>query len=213
MDAAQAAAYANAGLDASNVEFGEQVLQAVPALTGDDVLQVLDVGAGPGDIGIWLAQRAPSIRVTLLDASADMLRFAEERVAAQGLQDRIEILCGRVPDLELEAGAYDVLISNTFLHHVPEPRAFWAWARPRVRAGGRFFVRDLRRPDDAAQVDALVARYAGDAAPIHREDYRNSYFAALTPEEVAADLEATGLSALSCGPWLDRYWVVAGQRS
>jgi 2-polyprenyl-3-methyl-5-hydroxy-6-metoxy-1,4-benzoquinol methylase len=141
-----------------------------------------------------------------------MLDVAERRVAEAGLSDRFQIRLGRVPDVDLEPASFDLLISNTFLHHVPEPREFWAWAKRLVRPGGGFFVRDLRRPESSAQVDALVERYAGDAEPIHREDYRNSYFAALTPAEVAADVRATGLDMLEAGPLLDRYWLVHGRR-
>ena len=69
----------------------------------------------------------------------------------------------------------------------------------------------MRRPDTPAEVDALLDLHAAGADPLHREDYRNSFFAALTPAEVEADLRAANLDDLELSLVADRYWLVSGR--
>ena len=211
MTSENAAAYASAALGQANVEFCIELVATFPEIATAKPLRMLDVGCGPGDIGIWLAQRGAGLSITLLDASRDMLDFAEQRVADAGLGQRLTLCHAYVPDAVLEPESFDYLISNTFLHHVPEPRVFWPWARRMLKPGGAMFVRDLRRPNTAEEVDALVELHAGDADPIHKEDYRASLCAALTPREVKADLRAAELSGLEVTPLSDRYWLVRGR--
>jgi len=206
-----AAAYANAALGPANVEFCIELVATFPEIATPKPLKLLDAGCGPGDIGIWLAQRGAGLSVTLLDASRDMLDFAARRVADAGLGERVDIRQAYVPDAVLEPASFDYVISNTFVHHVPEPRVFWPWARRLLKPDGGLFVRDLRRPSTPAERDALVELHAGDAEPLHKEDYRASLSAALTPAEVEADLNAAELSTLEVLPLLDRYWLVRGR--
>lgn len=71
----------------------------------------LDVGSGPGSLGIALAQ-ASDLAVTLLDSSPDMLAIAEENVREAGLSDRVSPLRGDVHDIPLPAGSVDLVVSR-----------------------------------------------------------------------------------------------------
>ena len=53
----------------------------------------LDLGTGPAQIPIFLAQRCPKIRITGIDLSVNMLKVGEQHVAEAGLADRIALEC------------------------------------------------------------------------------------------------------------------------
>lgn len=73
--------------------------------------QCLDVGSGPGSLGIALA-RASDLSVTLLDSSPDMLVIAEENIREAGLSGRFSLLSGDVHDIPLPAGSVDLVVSR-----------------------------------------------------------------------------------------------------
>ncbi|CVK31236.1 Methyltransferase type 11 (fragment) [Methanoculleus bourgensis] len=63
----------------------------------------LDVGSGPGSLGIALA-RASDLAVTLLDSSPDMLAAAEGNIREAGLSGRFSLLRGDVHAIPLLRG-------------------------------------------------------------------------------------------------------------
>ena len=107
---------------------------------------VLDLGCGPGDIPIRFAQAFPSCRITGVDASEPMVRLAEETVQRAGLSGRITFRCERFQDLA-GASIVDAAISNSLLHHVPNPLQFWHKLRLAVKPGSPVLVMDLLRPE------------------------------------------------------------------
>ncbi len=78
-------------------------------------------------------------------------------------------------------------------------------------AGGRsaVLVRDLCRPERAADVDALVDRYAGGEEELARSLFRASLHAALTVDEVREAASAAGLHDVSVVRTTDRHWTLS----
>jgi SAM-dependent methyltransferase len=75
-------------------------------VTPDSV--VLDLGAGTGVLGM-LAARLGARRVYLVEPT-DIIAVAQELVGANGLQDRVECVHGRIEDVQLPEKA-DVIVS------------------------------------------------------------------------------------------------------
>src|SRR5690606_35707552 len=109
-------------------------------------------------------------------------------------------------------GLFDAVMSNSIVHHIPEPGAALAEMARVLRPGGLFFVRDLLRPGDYATVDQLVATYAGDANAHQRQMFRDSLCAALTLDEMRGLLSAVGLAPASVRQTTDRHWTVCARR-
>ena len=103
---------------------------------------VLDLGCGPGDIPVRFARAFPSCRITGVDASEPMVRLAEETVQQAGLSGRITFRCERFQDFA-GANIADAAISNSLLHHVPNPLQFWHKLRLAVKPGSPVLVMDL----------------------------------------------------------------------
>jgi tRNA (cmo5U34)-methyltransferase len=77
--------------------------------------RVLDLGAGTGILSATILERVPSARLTLLDASADMLRKAAARLA----QCQPKIL-HRSLAAELPPGPFDAVVSALAIHHLSD---------------------------------------------------------------------------------------------
>jgi ubiquinone/menaquinone biosynthesis C-methylase UbiE len=206
-DPKQATAYARADFEEENQGFVDRFLEYYPDFTEG---HVLDLGCGPADIPIRFVRALPMCRVTAVDASAPMLRLAGEAIKAAGLADRIALKCERMQDLSLAEPA-DAAISNSLLHHIPNPFQFWYGLRKQVKSGSCVLVMDLLRPESPEAAQAIVDQYAADEPAILRRDFYNSLLAAFTEDEVAAQLAEMNLSRLMVDVIDDRHWVVGGR--
>ena len=205
-DIAQARAYAQADFSQENQGFVDRFREYFPDFSGG---QVVDLGCGPGDIPIRFVRAVPGCRVTGIDASAPMLTLAADAVRQAGLADCITFRCARFQDAD-GANVADAAISNSLLHHVPNPLQFWHALRMLVKPGSPVLVMDLLRPETPEAAQAIVDRYAAGAPDILRRDFYHSLLAAFTEDEVAAQLAEMNLSRLLVDVPDDRHWVVGG---
>lgn len=205
----QTAAYAGAAFTESNALVAGRVMGLVDER--DAELNVVDLGCGPADIAIRLAKQLPGLRIDAVDAGPNMLARAREALAAEGLLDRIQLIEARLPTPQLEAGRYDVVLSNSLLHHLPDPMALWEGVRGCAKAGAAVCVMDLRRPADLEAAHELTQTYAGDAPAVLRNDFFNSLRAAYNREEVVDQLRRAGLDELDVEEPTDRHVLVCGR--
>ncbi len=206
-DPEQAAAYAKADFEEENQGFVNRFIEYYPNFTEG---HVLDLGCGPADIPIRFVKALPICRVTAVDASPPMIKLAEAAVTTAGLADRIALKCERMQTLSLAEPA-DAAISNSLLHHIPNPLQFWYGLKKQVKSGSYVLVMDLLRPESPEDAQAIVDRYAADEPVILRRDFYNSLLAAFTEDEVAAQLAELNLSRLMIDVIDDRHWVVGGR--
>ncbi len=206
---AQTRAYAEADFDESNSLFTEKFREYFdhPLQTG----AMADLGCGPGDISIRMANQYPGWTVIGLDAGSNMLKLAQERLAAEQLDGRVRFQQSYLPDPSLPAASFDALISNSLLHHLPQPRVLWQSIVHLARPGAVIQVMDLLRPDTESEAQRLVDTYSADAPDVLREDFYNSLLAAYTPFEVSEQLLAAGLDRLKIEIPSDRHWIVHGR--
>lgn len=206
-DEAQCLAYAKADFDDENQGFVTLFRDSYPEMTEG---HVLDLGCGPGDIPIRFARTLPGCRVTGVDASAPMIRLAEAAVRAAGVADRVTLRCERFQSLQLPEPA-DAVMSNSLVHHLPNPLQFWHQLKRLVKPGSCVLVMDLLRPESPEDAQAIVDRYAAGEPPVLRRDFYNSLLASFTEDEVAAQLAELNLSRLLIDVPDDRHWVVVGR--
>lgn len=170
---------------------------------------VLDLGTGTAQIPIELCRRSAQVKVVALDAARAMLELAVANIAAAGFTDRITPTFADAKTLPFADGFFAAVMSNSIVHHIPEPfDCFREMVRVTAR-GGRLFVRDLLRPDSYAELDHLVATYAGDANPHQRQLFADSLRAALTLAEVRELVGRLGFAADSVTQTSDRHWTWA----
>jgi ubiquinone/menaquinone biosynthesis C-methylase UbiE len=173
----------------------------------EPILNVLDLGAGTAQIPIELARRAPTVHITAIDAADSMLEVARKNIAACGLADRIEPLLADAKRLPFAAASFPVVISNSILHHIADPRSVIAEAIRVSTPGGVLFHRDLARPRDEAQLNEIVSTYAGDATPHQRKLFADSLRAALTLDEMRELVAEFGFAPATVQMTSDRHWT------
>jgi len=203
----QALAYAKADFEEENQGFVDLFRRSYPDMTEG---HVLDLGCGPADIPIRLARALPGCKVTGVDGSTAMIRLAQDAVKAAGLSNRITLRCERFQTLTSQEPA-DAAVSNSLLHHLPNPLQFWYHLKKLVKPGSFVLVMDLLRPESPEAAQAIVDQYAKDEPAILRRDFYNSLLAAFTEDEVASQLAELNLSRLLIDVPDDRHWVVGGR--
>ena len=142
-----------------------------------------------------------------IDLAAEMLQLAKLNVELASLGDRVQFDRVDGKELPYEDGRFDAVISNSIVHHIPEPRRALAEAVRVVRPGGLLFIRDLLRPADDAIRPASVATYAAECNAHQRAMFDASLRAALDLEEIRAIIADMGFAPESVRATSDRHWT------
>ncbi|HEX8054717.1 MAG TPA: class I SAM-dependent methyltransferase [Thermoleophilaceae bacterium] len=126
--------------------------------------RVLDIGCGTGTLAIMVKRGQPAAEVVGLDADPTILERGRAKVAASGLDVRLDQ--GMSFDLPYEDGSFDRVLSSLFFHHL-KPGAKESTAREIARVlrpGGELHVADFGRPAGPVQAAAFAAvrRFDGD---------------------------------------------------
>jgi len=209
-DDSEAEAYALADFGVVNEAFVDRLLELTVPLAGE-VVEAVDLGTGPGDIPIRVSRKRPSWQIVAVDASAPMLSHARRAAIDAGVGDRIRWELADAKETHLPDGAFDVVFSNSILHHVNEAGAFWAEVRRLAKPGAICLLRDLARP--ASKEDALdiVQRYASAESNLLQEEFYRSLLSAYTVEEVRRQLGRASLTGLEVAMVSDRHLDVSGR--
>jgi SAM-dependent methyltransferase len=156
----------------------------LPGRTG---LQIVDIGAGPGGLGVALAEAFPDGRITTVDIDADMASLAAARMTREGIDGRVRVSVGDVAALPLADHSVDLVTSSFSAHHWPDASAGFAEVHRVLRPGGRAIIYDL--PDwwgrfethapglvevatagGFADITSSRLRWPGPVAVVHRID-------------------------------------------
>jgi len=208
-DGEQALAYAQADFSEANGLFIDLLERRSPGpLSG----YLLDLGCGPADIPLALARRHPALHIDAVDGARSMLDLARRKIDADAaVRQRIDLICEYLPCTTLPEQAYQLVASNSLLHHLADPAVIWQTVSRCAQPGARVVIMDLARPASELAVDGLLETYAIDAPEVLRRDFRNSLFAAYRVDEVEGQLQAAGLRSLKVSMVSDRHLAVTGR--
>ena len=198
----QAYAYANADFSDSNGLFLEKLFEFC-SIT--DETKILDVGCGDGEIPIEIYKKTKS-KITVLDGSSAMLDEFSKKMSVNNVDD-IKIIQRRYEDTHLSEKSFDILISNSVLHHVKSPKKFWEKSFNLVRQEGHIVLMDLFRPSNEHELLTILDKYGGNN-PVLLNDFENSLRAAYTPHEVEGQLSSFPSISSSVKAISDRHFFV-----
>lgn len=168
---------------------------------------ILDVGTGTAQIPIELCRQSAAAQVVGIDLAEHMLRVGEANVRQAGFAGRLRLERRDAKALPYAAGSFAAVISNSIVHHIPEPRPVLAEMVRVLQPGGTLFVRDLLRPADEAAVQHLVAAYAGGANAHQQKMFADSLRAALNLDEVSDLVRDLGFDPATVRQSSDRHWT------
>jgi len=198
--------------------FAEEVLTLINQISSEiaphtDRLTLLDSGTGTALIPIEVCNRCAHVDIIATDMAAEMLVVAEDNIQKAGLSKRISLERADVKQLPCADQSIDGVMSNSLIHHIPEPRqAFREMVRV-LKPGGFLFVRDLSRPESISELNELVKLHAAEATPHQRQMFHDSLQAALTLDEVHELLKECNLPIESARLTSDRHWTVSLEQS
>ncbi len=186
---AYASAAAQAYLDSLDNAWVERVLLHAPP-SG----LLLDVGTGPGGIPLKIARRCPGLRLYGVDHSAAMVGAARRAAAEQGVAERVCFLRSDAHQLCFHDASFDVVISNSLLHHLHNPLEPLNEMGRVARPGSVVLLRDLQRPSRLA-FPLHVRWYGRCYSGLMRKLYEDSVRAAYTCKELTDLLGRSNLRA------------------
>jgi ubiquinone/menaquinone biosynthesis C-methylase UbiE len=206
----QAKAYAQADFEQPHQHviqlFTEKFPDFNPWTTG------LDLGCGPCDITIRFVKRYPRLKLQAIDGSSAMLDFAKQYIQKNNVEHRIELIEGLIHEVDTPQDKYDLILSNSLLHHLHNPDQLWSVINKKSQGDTHVFVMDLMRPASEKIAKEMVEQYASDEPEVLKKDFYNSLLASFTTKEVKQQLidhelnEKLKVEAVS-----DRHLIIFGK--
>lgn len=189
--------------DDVNLVFVEEVLDLSPI----NAKSLVDLGSGPAHIPILFALKRPQLTITAVELAENMIVLAQQNIKKANVVDRITIKKQDIKHTMLAQKSFDIVVSNSCVHHIHNPIELFVEAKRLVSNGGVVYFKDLLRPKSLPELDYLVSRYANEASDYQRTLFRNSLHAALTLDEVKVNAEAAGLLNAEIKQTSDRHWA------
>ncbi len=199
-DSAEVEAYASAAaqayLDRIDDTFVGHALRLVQRRASG---RALDLGTGPGQIVLKLAARLPGWRFVGIDRSPNMIAQARVNLATWSghrpsgvpgvhyqmaeanelpIHERVEFFVADGNKLALPDASFDLVMSNSVLHHLAHPEEVLAEIARLARPGAAILIRDLRRPSRLAyplHVRWFGRHYSGLMYRLYAASVRSAY--------------------------------------
>jgi ubiquinone/menaquinone biosynthesis C-methylase UbiE len=204
----EATAYDAMDFTAVNTAFATDAIALDP-----DAVKVLDLGTGTARIPILMCQQRPQYLFTAIDLAQSMLIIGRRNVEEAQLTQRIRLErvdSKRMPYPDLE---FDLVISNSLVHHLPEPLSFFQQIKRLIKPDGAILIRDLIRPENDRIVNELVAKFSQDYDDRQQQLFRDSLKAALTLTEVQELIDRAGLTQVKLAQTSELHWTLTRQKN
>jgi ubiquinone/menaquinone biosynthesis C-methylase UbiE len=105
----------------------------------------LEIGPGPGYLGLEWLKNTEGTRLKGFDISADMIAIAERNAKEYGLSSRAEYVRSSGNKMPFDDNIFDAVFTNGSLHEWADPRNTCNEIWRVLKKGGRIFISDLRR--------------------------------------------------------------------
>ncbi|MBN1194215.1 MAG: class I SAM-dependent methyltransferase [Methanomicrobiaceae archaeon] len=141
----------------------------------------LEIGPGPGYLGLEWLKATEGTRLVGLEISPAMIAIAEKNAAGYGLSPRVRYEEGNAIGMPFDDGVFDAVFSNGSLHEWESPGLVFDEISRVLKTGGRFCITDLRR-----DLSPEIYRYMYESCepPEIRPGFETSVRAAYTRGEI-----------------------------
>lgn len=152
----------------------------------------LEIGHGPGYLGLEWLKHTQNTTLTGLDISPDMHALVKRNAQSYGLTERTQYHLGNCDRLPFEDTTFEGVFTNGSLHEWANPRAAFDEIWRVLKPGGRYFISDLRR-----DMNFLVRSFLwlGTQPVSIRPGLITSINAAYTPQELRSLCVQTRIKA------------------
>lgn len=153
---------------------------AIRLIAGRERGRAIDIGTGPGQIVIKLAERLTRWKFVGVDRSPGMIAHSRANLegAGSGLAGRVEFEVADGNKLPFPDASFDFVMSNSVLHHLEEPRHLLSEMARLAKPSGAVLLRDLRRPgrfEHPFHVRWHGRYYSGTMRKLYHDSVRAAY--------------------------------------
>ena len=178
-----------------------------------DGVQILDVGTGTAQIPIAMCKRNSGLKITAIDLAESMLTLGNKNIQTALLEDCITLVQVDSKKMHYLDESFDQVISNSIIHHIPNPVECFKEMIRVTKKDGLLFIRDLLRPDSIAELQNIVNLHAGDATPKQKQLFTDSLHASLSLTEVREMVKLFGFEAFTVIQSSNRHWTFTARKS
>ena len=105
----------------------------------------LEVGSGPGYLGLEWLKKTQGTKLKAVEISPDMIDIAKRNAKEYGLQDRATYVKGDAREMSFDDNTFDAAFTNGSLHEWSQPKQILNEIHRVLKPGGRYLISDLRR--------------------------------------------------------------------
>jgi ubiquinone/menaquinone biosynthesis C-methylase UbiE len=106
---------------------------------------VLEIGPGPGYIGLEWLKKCPEGTLTALEISPEMIKTAQRNASVYGFESRVTYTAGSCMEIPFADREFDAVFSNGSLHEWEDPLKALNEIYRVLKKDGIFCITDLRR--------------------------------------------------------------------
>jgi ubiquinone/menaquinone biosynthesis C-methylase UbiE len=140
----------------------------------------LDVGCGPGQFTILIAERAPEAEIWGIDLAPTMIELARRHAAQSSASARLHFEVADVAKLPFPDAHFDAVISSGSIKHWPDQAAALREIHRVLVPGGHAFIGEMNR---LAPPAAIAAQRTRLRHWLFRLIYPRVFTKAMSPEE------------------------------
>ena len=133
--------------------------------------------------------------------------MACKNVEQAGLQQQIKLELVDAKQMPYPDAHFDMVISNSIIHHLPNPLPFLQEIKRVLKPNGAIFLRDLMRPNTTEIVNEIVEKYTSDCNEHQKMLFRDSLHAAFTLDEIKELMQQALLENMHIYQSSDRHWT------
>jgi ubiquinone/menaquinone biosynthesis C-methylase UbiE len=152
----------------------------------------LDVGCGPGQFTILIAERLPGAEIWGIDLAPTMIELARRHAAVSSAAARLHFEVADVAQLPFPDGQFDAVLSSGSIKHWPDQLAALREIHRVLAPGGRAFIGEMNR---LAPPEAIAAQRARLRHWLFRLIYPRVFTKAMSPDEARAVFAASPFGA------------------
>lgn len=150
----------------------------------------LEIGLGPGYLGLEWLKKMEGTKLTGLEISPEMISIAEKNAREYGLEERVKYVEGDAQKMPFENNTFDGVFTNGSLHEWSQPIRILDELFRVLKPGGGYFVSDMRR--DMSPLMKWFMKLVTKPKEI-RPGLKSSINASYTIEEIESILAETSL--------------------
>ncbi|WP_312502594.1 class I SAM-dependent methyltransferase [Lacrimispora sp.] len=142
---------------------------------------VLEIGPGPGYVGLEWLKRFPDAALTGCEISREMIRLAEKNARDYGFEKRTDYVEGNCMQIPFSESSFDAVFSNGSLHEWEDPVKVFNEIDRVLKPQGLFCITDMRR-----DVNPLIKWfiYSSTRPKEIRPGFLTSFNASYTVDEI-----------------------------